>query len=356
VQADPEREQTSSKVAKQRVGDEAASERIVRSDAEVDESKCAELIHRIGQHLVDDAMLPRALPVLLSRRLVDRSTEQSHRDERAGTPASVLTNLHDWIRSARTRSSSAPISPGCLNPVAECAGSVWAALTAGFALLPAVCDPTADGLTPSPWSPRANGQAPVNGRAPPPSVPPTGCDQVNRLDGLRSTTWLMYRRVRPLTLMTSSHAQSRWSSEIRSQRSNQERTPTMAKIENLQFDIKPGASFDEVITHVTYTVRWSEFDKAVNQPFTLGTVALPVDLAGETGSRKPLTTVQWKGVAFPADDLGDTHNVKETRHLPRALFQEDPDSDDEFVARAVVKRTESRPDLAVSDIIRIVPG
>ena len=125
---------------------EEASELMKQSDAELDESKRADLIHQIGRYLVDDSVL---LPLYQFPAIIAWRTDQltGPIDEYAGNPRTAFHNLNKWEPVGKDEIViGAEQWPDCLNPVTECAGSTWMALIAGIQLFPAVWDPTADGF------------------------------------------------------------------------------------------------------------------------------------------------------------------------------------------------------------------
>ena len=123
---------------------------MVRSDAELDEAVRVELIHQIGQKLVDDAVV---LP------LYQFSNVLAWRIARLGGPVaadvanyrSAFNNMHLWEPvGPPTVTVGAQDWPRCLNPVTECSSLLWNLWTNLFPVLPNVWDTTVDGFVHTP--------------------------------------------------------------------------------------------------------------------------------------------------------------------------------------------------------------
>ena len=128
---------------------EEASAVMSASDAEVDEVARIELIHQIGQFLVDDHVM---LPLFQFPNIAAWRTDQltGPIDEWAGNFQSAFKNLNKWEPVGGTEILiGAEQWPECLNPVTECSNSSWEFWTAHVPILPAVWDTTADGYAPT---------------------------------------------------------------------------------------------------------------------------------------------------------------------------------------------------------------
>jgi peptide/nickel transport system substrate-binding protein len=124
---------------------EEASELMTQSDQEVDEAARADLIHQIGQAMVDDAVV---LPLFQFPNLAAWRTDQLSGpiDADAANYRSAFNNLNKWEPSGGGDILiGAEQWPDCLNPVTECANSSWEFWTANVPLLPGVFVTTADG-------------------------------------------------------------------------------------------------------------------------------------------------------------------------------------------------------------------
>ena len=130
--------------------DEAATKLMVESDRTVDETARIDLIHQIGQTLVDNHVL---LPLYQFPNIAAWRTDKlgGPVDQYAGNYMSAFKNLNKWEPQGGTEITiGAEQWPDCLNPVTECASSSWMVWTAQFPLLPAVWDTTADGYAITP--------------------------------------------------------------------------------------------------------------------------------------------------------------------------------------------------------------
>jgi peptide/nickel transport system substrate-binding protein len=128
---------------------EDASALMAESDREVDENARADLIHQIGQYLVDDSVM---LPLYQFPNIAAWRTDQvgGPVDEWAGNYMSAFKNLNKWEPVGGSEIIiGAEQWPDCLNPVTECTSSSWMVWTAAFPLLPAVWDTTAEGYEPT---------------------------------------------------------------------------------------------------------------------------------------------------------------------------------------------------------------
>jgi len=125
--------------------DEDASKVMVQSDQEVDESKRIDEIHKIGQYVVDDAVM---LPLFQFPNIAAWRTDKLDGpiDADAANYRGFNNNSYEWTpKSGSQITIGAEQWPECLNVITECANSSWYQWTVGFPLLPAVWDTTADG-------------------------------------------------------------------------------------------------------------------------------------------------------------------------------------------------------------------
>jgi peptide/nickel transport system substrate-binding protein len=130
---------------------EEASALMDQSDQEVDENKRADLIHQIGQKLVDDAVM---LPLYQFPNTVAWRTDKvgGPVDADAANFRSAFNNLNKWEPSGGgDLTIGAEQWPDCINPYTECGNSSWEFWTANVPVLPTVFVTTADGKqVPSP--------------------------------------------------------------------------------------------------------------------------------------------------------------------------------------------------------------
>jgi hypothetical protein len=125
---------------------EDASAIMAESDTTIDETARAELIHSIGQALVDDHVM---LPLFQFPNVAAWRTDRLEGD----APGADASNYRAYNNSTQlwTPLASDEIIvgaeqwPECLNPITECANSSWMVWTAAFPVLPGVYDTTADG-------------------------------------------------------------------------------------------------------------------------------------------------------------------------------------------------------------------
>jgi ABC-type transport system substrate-binding protein len=123
---------------------EEASALMAESDREIDEAKRVELIHQIGQYLVDDSVL---LPLFQFPNIAAWRTDKLSGpiDQWAGNFMSAFKNLNKWEPvSGDEILIGAEQWPDCLNPVTECSSSSWQAWTTNIPVIPAVWDTTED--------------------------------------------------------------------------------------------------------------------------------------------------------------------------------------------------------------------
>jgi len=122
-----------------------ATQLMKQSDEELDEAARLSEIRRIGQYLVDDAVL---LP------LYQFSNVLAWRTDTVGGPVaadaanyrSAFNNMNKWTPLAGAGLSfGAEGWPVCLNPVTDCGDSLWTLWSTIFPVLPNVWDTTADG-------------------------------------------------------------------------------------------------------------------------------------------------------------------------------------------------------------------
>jgi peptide/nickel transport system substrate-binding protein len=130
--------------------DEATSQLMVRSDAELDEDARIRLIHQIGQGLADDAVV---LP------LYQFSNVLAWRSAAVGGPVSAdaanyrsaFNNMYLWEPIGQsTITVGSENWPTCLNPVTECSSHLWTLWTNIFPILPNVWDTTVEGFVRTP--------------------------------------------------------------------------------------------------------------------------------------------------------------------------------------------------------------
>jgi peptide/nickel transport system substrate-binding protein len=129
---------------------EDASAVMTKSDQEVDETARIDLIHQIGQFLVDDHVM---LPLFQFPNIAAWRTDKvgGPVDADAGNYRSAFNNLNKWEPVGGTDILiGAEQWPDCVNPVTECANSSWEFWTANVPLLPGVWDTTADGYAITP--------------------------------------------------------------------------------------------------------------------------------------------------------------------------------------------------------------
>jgi peptide/nickel transport system substrate-binding protein len=125
---------------------EQASALMDQSDAEVDEAKRADLIHQIGQYLVDDAVM---VPLFQFPNVAAWRTDRIAGDAPAADAGNYRAFNHSsWAwepLAGDTITIGAEQWPDCINPVTECANSSWMVWTTSFAVFPAAFDTTGDG-------------------------------------------------------------------------------------------------------------------------------------------------------------------------------------------------------------------
>jgi peptide/nickel transport system substrate-binding protein len=125
---------------------EDASAIMAESDTTIDETARADLIHQIGQALVDDHVM---LPLFQFPNVAAWRTDRLEGD----APGADASNYRAFNNSSQlwTPLASDEIIvgaeqwPECLNPITECANSSWMVWTAAFPVLPGVYDTTAQG-------------------------------------------------------------------------------------------------------------------------------------------------------------------------------------------------------------------
>ncbi len=126
---------------------EAASELMLQSDTEIDEAARAELIHQIGQALVDDSVM---LPLFQFPNIAAWRTDRIEGDAPAADAANYRAfnnSSQNWVPLADSGEIivGAEQWPECINVITECANSSWMVWTTAFVVLPAVYDTTSDG-------------------------------------------------------------------------------------------------------------------------------------------------------------------------------------------------------------------
>jgi peptide/nickel transport system substrate-binding protein len=125
---------------------EDASAIMAESDTTIDETARADLIHQVGQALVDDHVM---LPLFQFPNIAAWRTDAIEGD----APAADASNYRAYNNSSQAWTPigkdelvvGAEQWPECINPVTECANSSWMVWTTSFAAFPAVWDTTADG-------------------------------------------------------------------------------------------------------------------------------------------------------------------------------------------------------------------
>jgi hypothetical protein len=130
--------------------DKAASDLMIKSDQTIDETARIDLIHQIGQSLVDNHVL---LPLYQFPNIAAWRTDKlgGPVDQYAGNFMSAFKNLNKWEPVGGTDVTiGAEQWPDCLNPTTECASSSWMVWTAAFPLLPGIWDTSPDGYETTP--------------------------------------------------------------------------------------------------------------------------------------------------------------------------------------------------------------
>lgn len=125
---------------------EDTSALMAQSDQEIDEAARTDLIHEIGQALVDDHVM---LPLFQFPNIAAWRTDRIEGD----APAADAANYRAFNNSSQFWSPigkddiviGAEQWPECINPVTECANSSWMVWSTSFAVLPAIWDTTSDG-------------------------------------------------------------------------------------------------------------------------------------------------------------------------------------------------------------------
>jgi hypothetical protein len=119
---------------------------MAESDVTIDEAARADLIHQVGQALVDDHVL---LPLFQFPNIAAWRTDRIEGDAAAADAANYRAynnSSNAWTPIGKEDVVvGAEQWPECINPVTECANSSWMVWTTSFAVLPAVFDTTADG-------------------------------------------------------------------------------------------------------------------------------------------------------------------------------------------------------------------
>ena len=125
--------------------DEAASADMLESDKTIDETKRADLIHKIGKALADDAVM---LPLYQFPNVAAWRTDQ------VGGPVDKdaanfmgFQNINEWEDTNGDGQIviGAEQWPECLNPITECANSSWYVWTTAFKVTPSTWITTAKG-------------------------------------------------------------------------------------------------------------------------------------------------------------------------------------------------------------------
>jgi peptide/nickel transport system substrate-binding protein len=124
---------------------EEASKLMTESDQTVDDTARADLIHQIGQFLVDDAVM---LPLYQFPNIAAWRTDQVGGPvDKDAANYQAFQNINTWEDTNGDGQIviGAEQWPGCLNPVTECANSSWYQWTIAFKVLPSVWATTSEG-------------------------------------------------------------------------------------------------------------------------------------------------------------------------------------------------------------------
>jgi ABC-type transport system substrate-binding protein len=126
---------------------EDASALMAESDTTIDETARADLIHQIGQALVDDHVM---VPLFQFPNIAAWRTDRIEGDAPSADAANYRafnhsSNLWTPLSDSGEIIIGAEQWPECINPVTECANSSWMVWTTSFAVLPALWDTTSDG-------------------------------------------------------------------------------------------------------------------------------------------------------------------------------------------------------------------
>jgi len=126
---------------------EDASALMAESDTTLEVDPRADLIHQIGQTLVDDHVM---LPLFQFPNVAAWRTDRLEGDA-PGADASNYRAFNNSTQAWTPLASDEIIIgaeqwPECLNPITECANSSWMVWTTTFPVFPGVWDTTADGL------------------------------------------------------------------------------------------------------------------------------------------------------------------------------------------------------------------
>jgi len=126
---------------------EDASALMAESDVTIDETARADLIHQVGQALVDDSVM---VPLFQFPNIAAWRTDRIEGDAPAADASNYRafnnsSNLWQPLADSNEIIIGAEQWPECINPITECANSSWMVWTTAFVVLPAVWDTTADG-------------------------------------------------------------------------------------------------------------------------------------------------------------------------------------------------------------------
>ena len=114
-------------------------------DANVDETKRADLIHQIGKALATDAVM---LPLYQFPNIAAWRTDQVGGPvDKDAANYQAFQNINEWTDTNGDGQIivGAEQWPECLNPITECANSSWYEWTTGFKVLPTVWATTSKG-------------------------------------------------------------------------------------------------------------------------------------------------------------------------------------------------------------------
>ncbi len=124
---------------------EEASALMLESDQTVDDTARADLIHKVGAFLAEDAVM---LPLYQFPNIAAWRTDQVGGPvDKDAANYQAFQNINEWEDTNGDGQIviGAEQWPECLNPITECANSSWYVWTTAFKVLPAVWATTAEG-------------------------------------------------------------------------------------------------------------------------------------------------------------------------------------------------------------------
>ncbi len=124
---------------------EDASAMMTESDQTIDDAARADLIHKIGAFLAEDAVM---LPLYQFPNIAAWRTDQVGGPvDKDAANYQAFQNINEWEDTNGDGQIviGAEQWPECLNPITECANSSWYVWTTAFKVLPAVWATTAEG-------------------------------------------------------------------------------------------------------------------------------------------------------------------------------------------------------------------